>query len=137
MANNSSSKLAHVVPILCQNWQFWGPNCIANKKNWQFFAKILKFCLLQNRIGQKFEYFSQKIAKLAIISTILAPKLPFFIIRYSQTNLIFIHYSRTMKIRIKCEAQTAVYGTNSWDFSLLLIIFSIFTLQPIFDKFFW
>ena len=48
-----------------------------------FFAKILKFCLLQSRIGQKFEYFGQKIANLAIINPILAPKLPFFIIRYS------------------------------------------------------
>ena len=83
MTNNYSSKLALLVIILCQNWQFWGPNCIANKKIGIFFAKILKFCLLQSRIGQKFEYFGQKIAKLAIISPILAPKLPFFIIRYS------------------------------------------------------
>ena len=50
MRNNSSSKLALLVPILCQNWQFWGPNCIANKKIGNFFAKILKFCFLQSRI---------------------------------------------------------------------------------------
>ena len=83
MTNISLSKLVLLVPILCQNWQFWGPNCIANKKIGIFFAKILKFCLLQSRIGKKIGYFSQKIANLAIISPILAPKLPFFIIRYS------------------------------------------------------
>ena len=81
MKNNFMSKLVLLVPIFCQNWQFWGPNCIANKKIGNFFAKILKFCPIESRIGQKFEYFGQKNAKLAIITPILAPKLPFFIIR--------------------------------------------------------
>ena len=67
MANNSSSKFVHLVPILCQNWQFWGPNCIANKK----------------------------IGNLAIISQFWAPKLPFFIIHYlfvirKQIQFLFI-----------------------------------------------
>ena len=38
-------------------------------------AKILKFGLLPSRIGQKFEYFGPKIANLAIINPILAPKI--------------------------------------------------------------
>ena len=63
--------------ILCQNWQFWSQIILLIRKL-AFFAKILKFCLLQSKIGKKFEYFGQKIAKLAIISPILAPKLPFF-----------------------------------------------------------
>ena len=98
MMNNSLPKLSLLVPILCQNWQFWGPNCIANKKIGNFFAKILKFCLLQSRIGQKFEYFGPKIANLAIISPILAPKLPFFIIRYS-----FIIHKQIQFLFVICE----------------------------------
>ncbi len=81
MTNNYSRKLSLLVIILSQNWQFKGPNSIANKKTDIFLAKILKFCLLHSRIGQTCEYFSQKIAKLAIISPSLAPKLPFIIIR--------------------------------------------------------
>ena len=39
MTNNYSSKLALLVIILSQNWQFWGPNSITNKKIGNFLPK--------------------------------------------------------------------------------------------------
>ena len=36
---HSSSKLALLVPIFCQNWPLWGSNCIANKEIGNFQSK--------------------------------------------------------------------------------------------------
>ena len=43
MTNNYSKKLSLLVIILCQNWQFRDPNCIANKEIDIFFPKYSNF----------------------------------------------------------------------------------------------